>query len=67
MGSLAFVLVQEGDPATRLLVRGRGSAGGPSLLGVAFDRVFFEPMHFVMERRMMIGLTQVAEGSTRSE
>ena len=44
--------------------RGRG-ATGRSLLGVAFDRVIFEPVHDAMERRMMIGIKQLAEGTDR--
>jgi hypothetical protein len=63
-GSWSFVLLPENDSTTRLLVRGRG-APGRSLLGVAFDRSVFEPMHFVMEKRMMIGIAQLAEGGTR--
>jgi hypothetical protein len=63
-GSWSFVLEPVDDSATRLLVRGRG-AGGRSLLGVVFDRSIFEPVHFVMERRMMIGIKQLAEGSDR--
>jgi hypothetical protein len=63
-GSWAFVLQPLGDSATRLLVRGR-VAGGRSPLGVAFDRAIFEPAHFVMERRTMIGLKQLAEGGDR--
>jgi chromate transport protein ChrA len=30
-----------------------------------FDGFVFEPMHFVMERRMMIGLKQLAERQSR--
>ncbi len=63
-GSWSFVLRAVNDSTTRLLVRGRG-APGRSLLGVAFDRSIFEPMHFVMEKRMMIGIKQLAEGETR--
>jgi hypothetical protein len=63
-GSWTFVLEPLGDSATRLLVRGRGAAGR-SLLGVAFDRSMFEPMHFAMERRTMIGLKQLAEEGWR--
>ncbi len=63
-GSWQFVLVPVNDSTTRLLVRGRG-APGRSLLGVAFDRAVFEPMHFVMEKRMMIGIKQLAEQGTR--
>lgn len=63
-GSWSFVLEPAGDSATRLLIRGRG-AGGRSLLGTAFDKAIFEPIHFVMERRMMIGLKQLSEGHDR--
>lgn len=35
------------------------------MLGVAFDRSIFEPVHFVMERRMMIGVKQLAQGGDR--
>jgi hypothetical protein len=63
-GSWSFVLQPLGDSTTRLLVRGRG-APGRSLLGRAFDRSVFEPMHFAMEKRMMIGIQQLAEGGTR--
>ncbi|MDE3173834.1 MAG: hypothetical protein KGN74_12230 [Gemmatimonadota bacterium] len=63
-GSWQFVLVPVNDSTTRLLVRGRG-APGRSLLGVAFDRSVFEPMHFVMEKRMMIGIRQLVEEDSR--
>jgi hypothetical protein len=49
---------------TRLIARGRG-VGGRAMLGVAFDYAAFEPMHYVMERRMMIGLRDLAEGRER--
>lgn len=63
-GSWSFILDRVDNSHTRLLVRGRG-APGRSLLGLAFDRSIFEPVHFVMERRMMIGLKEDAEGSDR--
>jgi hypothetical protein len=63
-GSWSFVIEPAGDAATRLLIRGRG-APGRSLLGVWFDRSIFEPAHFAMERRMMIGIKQLAEGGSR--
>jgi hypothetical protein len=63
-GSWSFVLEARGDSATRLLVRGRGAAGR-SRLGVAFDRALFEPMHFAMERRTLIGLKELAERGVR--
>ncbi len=63
-GSWTFVLEPLSDSTTRLLVRGRG-APGRSLLGLAFDRSIFEPMHFVMEKRMMHGIEDLAEGRAR--
>jgi hypothetical protein len=64
-GSWSFTLDSIDDAsATRLIVRGRG-AGGRGLLGAAFDRSIFEPVHFVMERRMMVGIKDVAEGRDR--
>jgi hypothetical protein len=32
---------------------------------VAFDRAIFEPLHFAMERRTLIGIKQLAEGEDR--
>ena len=64
-GSWTWVLEPIGADRTRLLIRGRGEVR-PSLLGVAFDRGFFEPVHFVMERRMMIGLREVVETGARA-
>lgn len=63
-GSWSFVLEPLGDSATRLLVRGRGAVGH-SLLGTAFETAVFEPAHFAMERRTMIGIAQLAEGRDR--
>jgi hypothetical protein len=63
-GSWSFVLEPIDPTHTRALVRGRG-ATGRSLLGTAFDQSIFEPAHYAMERRMLIGLKQVAEGGSR--
>jgi len=60
-GSWSFVLVPIDADSTRLLIRGRGTSHR-SLLGTAFDRSIFEPVHFAMERRMMIGVAGMAEG-----
>ncbi|MGH7696444.1 MAG: hypothetical protein ACRENH_15770, partial [Gemmatimonadaceae bacterium] len=62
-GSWSMVLQPDGS-STRLLIRGRG-AHGRSLLGLAFDRSIFEPIHFAMERRMMIGIKQLVETGNR--
>jgi hypothetical protein len=63
-GSWSMVLVSVSSNTTRLLIRGRGAAGR-SLLGSTFDRSMFEPIHFVMERRMMIGIKQLTETGNR--
>ena len=63
-GSWTFVLQPLDGSTTRLLIRGRGPVTR-SWLGLAFDRSIFEPVHFVMERRMMIGIKQLAEGQDR--
>jgi hypothetical protein len=63
-GSWAFVLEPVDASRTRLIVRGRTTpAQTASVRG--FDRVVFSPMHFVMERRMMLGLQALAEGRGR--
>lgn len=64
-GSWAFVLEPLSPTSTRLLVRGR-AAPGRSWLGKAFDRLVFEPIHFVMERRMLLGLRQLVEAGQRA-
>ena len=62
-GSWAFVVQPLDRHTTRLLFRGRGAPR--SWAGAAFDRSIFEPAHFVMERRTMIGIKQLAEGEDR--
>jgi hypothetical protein len=64
-GSWTFVLDPVDTRSARLLIRGRGEAR-PSLLGLTFDRAIFEPIHFAMERRMMMGLKQLAETGARN-
>jgi hypothetical protein len=64
-GSWTWVLEPAGPGETRLLIRGRG-APRQSWLGLAFDRAFFEPVHFMMERRMMIGLKQLVDTGARN-
>ena len=64
-GSWTYVLEPAGATHTRLLVRGRGSPRH-TMLGVGFDWIVFEPIHFAMERRMLIGVAEVAETGARS-
>jgi hypothetical protein len=60
-GGWAFVVEPTGASSARLLTRGSGGAM-PSLLGAAYTRTIFEPLHFAMERRMLEGIKGLAEG-----
>lgn len=70
-GTWAFVLQPQPDGGTRLLVRGRDAgwmrlaaprrSGLLRALGGLIDYVFGEPLHFAMERRMMLGLKERSE------
>ena len=60
-GLWSFIVEPTGDQSARLLTRGSGGAM-PSLLGRAFTRTIFEPLHFAMERRMLEGIRGLAEG-----
>ena len=55
----AFVLEPAGN-ATRLIVRTRG-AGDPNVALAPFGLLVFEPAHFIMERRMLLGVKERAE------
>jgi hypothetical protein len=57
----AFVLEPLGDRATRLIVRSRG----PGAWGRLAHYLFWEPAHFVMERRMLLGIKERAERLAR--
>jgi hypothetical protein len=68
-GSWSFIVLPIGDDSTRLLIRGRSlrpTSPGPPPVGRLLDLMFFEPIHYVMERRMMIGIRQLAEGKDRN-
>lgn len=57
----SFLVEPTGPQTSRLITRASGEA--PSLLGLAFNRAVFEPLHFAMERRMLIGIKALAEGN----
>jgi hypothetical protein len=63
-GSWTFFLQPVDATTSRLIVRGRVAAGRPTA-GLVLDEAVFGPMHFVMQRRMMTGIKQLAEGSDR--
>lgn len=59
----AFVLEPLDNGSTRMHVRTRGE-GIPTLSGIVFTPLrllVFEPAHFIMERRMMLGIKRRAE------
>lgn len=64
----AFVVVPVDDHTSRVHIRMRG-AGTPTLRGIALgplSLLVYEPAHFVMERRMLLGIRDRAErGSQR--
>ena len=59
-GTWAFVVEPVDNETSRLIMRGRGR-GSLGLLGASFERSIFEPIHFVMERKMMEGIKMRAE------
>jgi hypothetical protein len=59
-GVWAFILEPLDDHNTRLLVRSRSAdVASPGRLLV------FDPIHFIMERKMMLGIRERAEGNGR--
>ena len=61
----AFVLHRERAGETRLLVRWR-SDFRPTLRGRLLNQYLLEPVHFVMERKMLLGIRDRAERLARS-
>lgn len=60
----AFVVIPVDEHSSRLHIRLRGP-GTPSLPGVVLGPatlLVFEPAHFIMERRMLLGIRDRAEG-----
>jgi hypothetical protein len=60
----AFVLHPVDQETTRFFVRTRGD-GRPSFAAVVLGPInvfVFEPAHFIMQRRMMLGVRDRAEG-----
>jgi hypothetical protein len=65
-GTWAFVVEPVDGATSRFIMRGRGR-GNLGLLGTAFERSIFEPIHFAMERKMMEGVKARAEGRSVSK
>jgi hypothetical protein len=60
-GTWGFYLKEIDENTTRLIVRGRGSWREPSLLNWLSHYAVFEPAHFIMERKMLLGIKERAE------
>lgn len=60
-----FLLEPVGDDRTRLLVRMR-SPRRPTLVGRVVEALTWEPAHFVMQRKMLLGIEERAERQSYS-
>ena len=63
-GSWSFVLRPLAEGKTRFLIRARGDRPS-SLLHWTLHLSVFEPAHFIMERKMMLTLKELAENGPR--
>ncbi len=63
-GTWGFVLEPIDQHTTRLVVCTRGGESH-GLAGKLFAWLVFDPAHFIMERKMMLGIKQRAEGAAR--
>jgi len=59
-GTWAFYLKYLSENTTRLIVCNRGN-WKPGLLRSVYQYGFYEPAHFVMERKMMLTIKRLAE------
>ena len=59
-GTWGFYLKEIDENTTRLILRGRGDLQ-PGLLNWLFNYAVFEPAHFIMERKMLLGVKRRAE------
>jgi hypothetical protein len=63
-GTWGLYLKEVDENTTRMIIRNRG-ARGPGPLGWFVNYVMFEPAHFIMERKMMLGIKERAEALAR--
>lgn len=60
----AFVLEPIDARTTRLIIRSHGDPNPHGAVRKAVDTLVFEPAHFIMERRMLLGIKERAERSS---
>ena len=65
-GTWGFYLKELDGGRTRLVIRGRGE-WAPGLLNWLLAHAVFEPAHFIMERKMLLGIKSRAESPGREE
>jgi hypothetical protein len=65
-GTWAFILDPIDRHTTRLILRSRG-AQAESFAAALFARLVFDPVHFIMERKMMLGIKERAENASGLE
>ena len=63
-GTWGFYLKKLDETSTRLIIRARGD-WKPSLFNWLIQHTVFEPAHFIMERKMMLGIKERAEKIAR--
>jgi hypothetical protein len=61
-GTWTFLLEEAGEGNTQLIVRARVAAFPPYWLSRLFSLLLLEPVHFIMERKMLLGIKSRAEG-----
>jgi hypothetical protein len=64
--SWAFVLREQGEGRTRLIVRWRGR-WPKGLRGWLANRLFWEPAHFIMGGKMLLTIKRLAEEASADE
>jgi hypothetical protein len=65
-GTWGFYLKRVDEQTTRLLIRSRSSLRSGLFSRIGYFLVF-EPCHFIMERKMLMGIKQRAEGTARPQ
>ena len=64
----AFAVVRTGPATTRLYIRTQGDArSSASLLWSPVELLVFEPAHFIMQRKMLLGIKERAEQLARQQ
>jgi hypothetical protein len=63
LGGWGAFILEPANGSTRLIVRTRG-AGKPNVALAPVGLLVFEPAHFIMQRRMLLGIKERVEGAS---